>query len=45
MLYASVQWPGEPEDAMKALNAFDAAWWLNNSYPAGANLTFTYRLV
>jgi hypothetical protein len=45
MIYATVQWPGEPEDAMSALNAFDASWWLNNSYPAGVNLTFTYRLV
>jgi hypothetical protein len=45
MLYATVQWPGEPKAAIDALNAFDASWWLNNSYPAGVNLTFTYRLV
>ena len=45
MLYATVQWPGEPQEAMDSLNAFDNAWWLNNSYPTGANLTFTYRLV
>jgi hypothetical protein len=45
MLYAIIQWPGEPEDALRSLNAFDDAWWLANSYPAGSGLTFTYRLV
>ena len=45
MLYATVQWPGEPADAVIALNAFDNAWWLANSYPVGSNLTLTYRLV
>jgi len=45
MLYALVQWSGEPDDALLALDAFDDAWWLANSYPAGSFLTFTYRLV
>jgi hypothetical protein len=45
MLYAFVEWAGEPDDALHALNAFDDAWWLANSYPAGSALTFTYRLV
>jgi hypothetical protein len=45
MLYALVQWAGEPDDALNALDAFDDAWWLANSYPAGSSLTFTYRLV
>jgi len=44
MLYTFVQWPGSPEQAMQALDAFDDEWWLANSYPAGSNLTFTYRL-
>ncbi len=45
MLYAIVQWPGEPQDALTALDRFDDAWWLANSYPAGTSLTFTYKLV
>jgi hypothetical protein len=45
MLYALVQWTGEPDDALRALDAFDDAWWLANSYPAGSSLTFTYRLI
>jgi hypothetical protein len=45
MLYATVQWPGEPQDALAALDRFDDAWWLANSYPAGTTLTFTYKLV
>jgi hypothetical protein len=45
MLYSFVEWAGEPGDALHALNAFDDAWWLANSYPAGSGLTFTYRLV
>jgi hypothetical protein len=45
MLYAFVHWPGEPNDAMHALDAFDDTWWLANSYPVGSSLTFTYRLV
>jgi hypothetical protein len=45
MLYATVQWSGEPKDALAALDRFDDAWWLANSYPAGTALTFTYELV
>jgi hypothetical protein len=45
MLYAFVQWAGEPGDALRALDAFDDTWWLANSYPVGSNLTFTYRLI
>jgi hypothetical protein len=45
MLYAAVQWRGEPQEALAALDRFDDAWWLANSYPVGASLTFTYKLV
>jgi hypothetical protein len=45
MLYVIIQWPGEADDALSLLNAFDDAWWLANSYPSGSGLTFTYRLV
>lgn len=45
MLYAIVQWEGDPVAAQHSLDYFDDAWWLANSYPAGSNLTFTYRLV
>lgn len=45
MLYATVRWAGEPEDALRALDRFDDEWWLAHSYPAGKSLTFTYDLV
>lgn len=45
MLYASATWPGEPSDALTALDHFDDEWWIANSYPAGMALTFTYKLV
>ncbi len=45
MAYAIVQWPGEPDDALEALDRFDEAWWLANSDPAGTTLTFTYQLI
>jgi hypothetical protein len=45
MLYVGALWPGEPRDALAALNQFDDAWWIANSYPAGTSLTFTYKLV
>jgi hypothetical protein len=45
MLYASVQWPGDPGDVLNRLGAFDDSWWLANSSPAGNTLTFTYTLI
>jgi hypothetical protein len=45
MLYVSALWPGEPRDALAALDQFDDAWWIAHSYPAGTALTFTYKLV
>lgn len=45
MLYVSALWPGEPEEALRALDSFDEKWWLAHSYPVGSSLTFTYRLV
>lgn len=45
MLYAVALWPGEPHDAVVALDQFDDEWWLANAYPAGRFLTFTYDLI
>jgi hypothetical protein len=45
MLYVNILWPGEPHCALEALDKFDDSWWLANSYPAGLNLTFTYKLL
>lgn len=45
MLYVLILWAGGPDEAIRALDSFDDAWWLAHSYPAGSSLTFTYRLV
>lgn len=45
MLYVKAMWPGEPRDALAALDQFEDVWWIANSYPAGTTLTFTYSLV
>jgi len=43
-LYVDAIWPGKPNDAMAAIDAFEDAWWIVNSHRSGS-LTFTYRLV
>jgi hypothetical protein len=45
MLYVSAIWPEEPGAALAALDRFDDAWWIANSYPSGNSITFTYKLV
>lgn len=44
-LYAVAMWPGNVQDARRALTKFDDAWWIVHSRQASGYIVFTYELV